>query len=245
MDSKEGINEKDAKHYFCQMIYAVEYLHSNKICHHDLKPQNILIDSENNIRIIDFGLSVNFEDKEEMNKNYGSPRFAAPELFQGKIHTEKVDIWSLGVILYKLFVGYFPFNKPDLEDLIHQIVNDEVSVPESLDPGLRDLIMGMLDKNQEKRFSIQDIKENSWFKEASSSDETLKQEDFAGTRPSLQDLKSKITIKRIPRISSLKGLRLERTNTLEKLVASGDFKRITSEPAKKHHRNSIPIDLLK
>ena len=80
------------------------------VVHRDLKVENLLLDNENNIKLADFGFS-NYYDSSLMSTWCGSPPYAAPELFEGKEYNgPKVDIWSLGVVLYVLVSGTLPFN---------------------------------------------------------------------------------------------------------------------------------------
>jgi len=79
------LSEDDARHYFQQIICAVEYCHRHKIVHRDLKPENLLLDvSKKNVKIADFGLSNIMEDGEFLKTSCGSPNYAAPEVISGK-----------------------------------------------------------------------------------------------------------------------------------------------------------------
>ena len=237
-----GISEINAKHYFAQIVEAVKYLHSLHICHHDLKLQNILVDFDNNIRIIDFGLSMYVEEKGTIVGTCGSPRYAAPELFEGIPHNEKVDIWSMGVILYRMLFGAFPFDDKVTQTMINKILNDEVNIPQDADKNLQALLRGMLEKNPEKRFSIEEIEQNPWFISCTKGDETLNcSQDFAGTSQKNKDLKTLINTQKISGGShGLPRMSLERTSTLNKLIASGEFRQI---PKKRAHRLSTPTSL--
>jgi 5'-AMP-activated protein kinase catalytic alpha subunit len=93
----------------------MDYLHSKNIAHRDLKPENLLLDSEKKvIKIVDFGLSNQFEDGSTLITACGSPCYAAPEMIAGKRYKGiDVDIWSSGVTLYAMLVGYLPFEDPN------------------------------------------------------------------------------------------------------------------------------------
>jgi serine/threonine protein kinase len=88
-------------------------MHKQSITHRDLKPENILLESKNidtlDIKIADFGFSCIFDPDEGLDLVLGSPLYMAPEIIEGKIYNEKVDIWSIGVITYMLLSGRNPF----------------------------------------------------------------------------------------------------------------------------------------
>jgi len=108
--SKLQINDK--KRIFNQIANAVQYLHENHICHADLKLENVLIDKDRNIKLTDFNLAYEFKDGEQNNLRCGSLEYAAPEIILGKVHYPcPSDVWALGVILYILQYGEFPFQQ--------------------------------------------------------------------------------------------------------------------------------------
>jgi len=108
--SKLQINDK--KKIFNQIAGAVKYLHENNISHADLKLENILIDKDRNIKLTDFNLAYEFKDGEQNKLRCGSLEYAAPEIILGKLHYPcPSDIWALGVILYILQYGEFPFQQ--------------------------------------------------------------------------------------------------------------------------------------
>lgn len=94
------------------------YLHDKDIVHRDLKPENVLIHKDHKyvgsfkptVKIIDFGFAAELSDGESLNKAYGSPYYAAPEVYNNKGYDQSCDIWSIGVILYILLTGEPPFN---------------------------------------------------------------------------------------------------------------------------------------
>lgn len=109
-DNYDDITEKDIKDIFIKIVNAVKFLHSQNIIHCDLKLDNILIDNENNIKIIDFDLSKICEDEYISNGIFGTMQYIAPESYDLCIYSKKSDVWGLGIILYTLITKKFPYH---------------------------------------------------------------------------------------------------------------------------------------
>lgn len=133
---KKRLSEREAKHIFRQIVSAVYYCHSNKIVHRDLKVENLLLDSNETIKLADFGFSSTFKLGELLDIYCGSPPYCAPELFLAKKYDgTKVDIWSLGVILYVIVCGYLPFEASQFTLLRSQVVCGNYKLPFFLSEG--------------------------------------------------------------------------------------------------------------
>ena len=157
--------EYAARHFFCQIISALDYLHNTcNFIHRDLKMENIMIDRFNNIRLIDFGLG-NIADPQNplFQTACGSMSYAAPELFRNEPYTTNIDIWSAGIILYGLLCGTLPFVDQNVKNLMLKIVNEPVQFPCFIKPDQRDILIHLLDKNQDSRYTIDQIKSHPWF----------------------------------------------------------------------------------
>jgi serine/threonine protein kinase len=147
------------------------YLHSRKIIHRDIKPENLLLDSENNIKLADFGWS-NFEDKLKKRETYcGTLDYLAPEMADSNhIHDNRVDIWSVGVLIFELLTGFAPFspNRPnasnnDIEkETKYNIINSRFNFTKDF-PGLaRDLVKKILVVSPQERYSLEQILNHPW-----------------------------------------------------------------------------------
>uniref|UniRef100_A0A8C1JRI8 non-specific serine/threonine protein kinase n=1 Tax=Cyprinus carpio TaxID=7962 RepID=A0A8C1JRI8_CYPCA len=122
--------EKDARRKFKQIVAAVYFCHCRNIVHRDLKAENLLLDHNLNIKIADFGFSNLFSRGQLLKTWCGSPPYAAPELFEGKEYDgPKVDIWSLGVVLYVLVCGALPFDGSTLQNLRARVLSGKFRIP--------------------------------------------------------------------------------------------------------------------
>lgn len=130
------LREKLARKFARQIASALDYCHRNSIVHRDLKIENILITKNEEIKIIDFGLSNIYSPGRLLNTFCGSLYFAAPELLQAKHYTgPEVDVWSFGVVLYVLVCGRVPFDDTSLPALHQKIKEGQVDYPDHLSRG--------------------------------------------------------------------------------------------------------------
>jgi serine/threonine protein kinase len=106
------------------MVEALAYLHKYGILYRDLKPENVLLDSEGHIRITDFGLSKTGLGREGQTFSFcGTPEYLAPEIILGKGHAHLVDWWSLGALLYEMLSGTPPHYSRDKNQMMSDIVS--------------------------------------------------------------------------------------------------------------------------
>ncbi|EUD69378.1 CAMK/CAMKL/AMPK protein kinase [Plasmodium inui San Antonio 1] len=161
---KRRINEDTARRIFYQLISAVDYLHKFNVVHRDLKPENILLDDDENIKLIDFGLSTVYEKNNLLTTSCGSPFYTSPEILMGnKYHGELTDVWSLGVILFLLLNHKLPFNHTNLNVLFQEIIKGLLHFEPHISEGAKNLIRNMLNVNYQKRYSLRDVKTHPWF----------------------------------------------------------------------------------
>jgi len=159
-------SEPEGRRFFQQIISGVDYCHCHKVVHRDLKPENLLLDSQNHVKIADFGLSNLMKDGEFLRTSCGSPNYAAPEVVSGKLYAgPEVDVWSCGIILYALLCGTLPFDDRNVTMLFKKIKNGQFYIPSHLSVPVVDLLTQMLQVNPVKRITIQGIKEHKWFME--------------------------------------------------------------------------------
>ncbi|XP_064207621.1 serine/threonine-protein kinase MARK2-like isoform X29 [Anguilla rostrata] len=157
------MKEKEARAKFRQIVSAVQYCHQKCIVHRDLKAENLLLDSEMNIKIADFGFSNEFTLGNKLDTFCGSPPYAAPELFQGKKYDgPEVDVWSLGVILYTLVSGSLPFDGQNLKELRERVLRGKYRIPFYMSTDCENLLKKFLILNPTKRGSLEQVMRDRW-----------------------------------------------------------------------------------
>ncbi|XP_072585845.1 serine/threonine-protein kinase SIK3 isoform X9 [Vulpes vulpes] len=157
--------EKEARRKFKQIVAAVYFCHCRNIVHRDLKAENLLLDANLNIKIADFGFSNLFTPGQPLKTWCGSPPYAAPELFEGKEYDgPKVDIWSLGVVLYVLVCGALPFDGSTLQNLRARVLSGKFRIPFFMSTECEHLIRHMLVLDPNKRLSMEQICKHKWMK---------------------------------------------------------------------------------
>ena len=162
------LDQKQAAQYMREIISAVKYLHTRNppIIHRDIKPENVLLDNDGRCKLADFGWS-NFEESNKQRETYcGTPEYLAPEMINKSGHDERVDIWSLGVLLFEMLTGKTPFNfKGDRNQLYNSIKNLRIVWTDDFPPLAKDLISKILKLNPDDRLTIDQIISHQWFKE--------------------------------------------------------------------------------
>lgn len=149
---------------YAQILSGIEYIHKLGIVHRDLKPENLLLDHNNNVKLVDFGLSNLYKENEKLKTACGSPCYAAPEMIRGeRYHGLGADIWSSGVILYAMVCGYLPFEDQNTKKLYQKIIKAEYKIPDFLSPQCQDLITLILNPDPSCRFTIEDICAHPWY----------------------------------------------------------------------------------
>jgi protein kinase A len=155
-----------AKFYTGEVMLALEYLHSKHIIYRDLKPENLLLDANGNVKITDFGFA-----KKVIERTFtlcGTPEYLAPEIIQNKGHGKPVDWWAFGILLYEMLVGYPPFFDESPFRIYEKILEGRLQFPKWIDPRGMDLVKGLLQIDHTKRIGalkrgVQDIRKHKFY----------------------------------------------------------------------------------
>jgi len=170
--------EKDAANTVSTLCSALDHLHQKKIVHRDLKPENILYSSREKdavIKVADFGLARMINNGDIMKTACGTPGYVAPEILQNQGYdSSAVDLWSTGVILYILLCGFPPFYEEELPALFDSILKARYDFPspwwDNISEGAKKLVKSLLELDQNKRFTAQQVMGDEWVKNASDND---------------------------------------------------------------------------
>ncbi|GLJ24409.1 hypothetical protein SUGI_0466160 [Cryptomeria japonica] len=159
-----GLGEDTARVYFRDVLQGLIYLHNCNIVHGDIKPENLLVTSNGRVKICDFSVSRMFkESNDELRRSPGTPVYTAPECCVGvTYHGKRADVWALGVTLYCMVLGHYPFIGHTLQDIYNKIVHDPLLLPEDMNPELANLLEGLLCKDPNQRMKLDAAARHPW-----------------------------------------------------------------------------------
>ncbi|CAI9087056.1 OLC1v1021022C1 [Oldenlandia corymbosa var. corymbosa] len=154
LEDDKCLPEEEVQAIAKQLVRALYYLHSNRIIHRDMKPQNILIGAGCVVKLCDFGFARSMSANTVVLRSIkGTPLYMAPELVREQPYNHTADLWSLGVILYELFVGQPPFYTNSVYALIRHIVKDPVKYPDNMSLNFKSFLKGLLNKVPQSRLT--------------------------------------------------------------------------------------------
>lgn len=166
---EKKLSEERAKLYLTEIILALEELHKKDIIFRDLKPDNVVLDSEGHAMLTDFGLSKEGVNNNSSAKSFcGSVAYLAPEVLRRQGHGKSVDWYLVGVLLYEMLVGIPPYFSSNKDQMFKNIKSGPLRMPERLTKDAKDLIIKLLNKNPSKRLGAgkkdaDELKAHSFF----------------------------------------------------------------------------------
>ena len=188
---RKTLTEIEVQCYVIQLIKGLQYLHSHKIIHRDLKLGNLFLTDKMELKIGDFGLATKLDyDGEKKKTVCGTPNYIAPEVLDGGGHSYEVDIWAIGIIIYLLIVGKAPFETNDIKTTYKCIKSINYKFPENSKisyPAVK-LIRRLLVKDPKDRPTFEDILMDDFFNQGTAIPKLLPSASLA-TPPSLNYIK--------------------------------------------------------
>ncbi|XP_062204136.1 CBL-interacting protein kinase 4-like [Phragmites australis] len=174
---RRRLPEHAARRVFVQLVAALSYCHARGVAHRDVKPQNVLLDGDGNIKVSDFGISAlpdSLLEDGRLHTACGTPAYAAPEVLRRKAYDgAKADAWSCGVTLFVLLAGYLPFDDANIADMCRKAQRREYEFPEWVSQPARRLVSRLLDPNPASRIAVEELATHPWFKRSLSLDSQL------------------------------------------------------------------------
>lgn len=167
---KGNLDEREVANIMSKALSAVKYLHEKGFVHRDIKPRNFMYASKEKgaeIKLVDFSLAHHLAPNETLHTQVGTPYYIAPEVLLGN-YDHRCDIWSLGVMMYLLLSGEYPFEGKTTAILAKEIVSSPVDylgkIWEKISTNAKDLVQKLLEKDPNKRISLAEALEHPWIK---------------------------------------------------------------------------------
>jgi eukaryotic-like serine/threonine-protein kinase len=157
-----------ASRLMARVCEALDYIHSNGVVHRDMKPENIMVDSEDRIKLIDFGIAANEGSRRltfaKLSNVMGTPDYISPEQVKGKRGDARSDIYSAGVMLYEMLTGKVPFTGDNAFVIMNdRLINSPVpprEIDPSISPALQEIIYRALERDPKNRYAT--AREFAW-----------------------------------------------------------------------------------
>ena len=163
------LESKLAKFYFAQIVMCLEYLHSKNMVYRDLKPENVLVQSNGYLKMADFGFIKQLEGSSRTYTFCGTPEYIAPEIILNKGYSHPVDWYASGIVLYEMLYGRPPFMHNDPYELFQMTLKNKLKFPRDMDKDAKSLIKKLCKHDLSRRYGnlangAKDIKNHRFFK---------------------------------------------------------------------------------
>eukprot|EP00055_Hartaetosiga_balthica_P017601 m.119454 g.119454 ORF g.119454 m.119454 type:complete len:876 (-) comp9357_c1_seq5:196-2823(-) len=161
------LSEDETRRYIAQLSLAVQHMHSLNIAHRDLKIENLMRDDYGQLKVIDFGLSNQLNESDDLfQTTCGSLAYSAPELLGQKPYGMSVDVWGIGICLYVMLTASLPFKASNLTELHANILDGNYTIPNHFSLPLKDLLHRVFEFKPKKRISLDELLQHEWLAES-------------------------------------------------------------------------------
>jgi len=155
-----------AKHYFRQLVEALEHCHRHEVVHRDLKLEHLALSCDREkLVLLDFGVSIQCKAGSKISEHVGSAEYVAPEVLKG-LYQSPADMWSAGVVLYALLSGLLPFQRATHEATLDAVRSGFVPMPpqvfDTVEPVAKDLLHKLLNPDPDSRYTAQAALSHEW-----------------------------------------------------------------------------------
>jgi len=161
LDEEPKLPPERAVHLTLRILEALEYIHSKGVVHRDLKPENVMVDANDNIKLIDFGIAANAKSRRltfaKLSQTMGTPDYISPEQVKGKRGDARSDLYALGVMLYEMLTGRVPFTGENAFLIMNDRLLNNPLPPREIDPTitpqLQEIIYRAMERNPKSRYA--------------------------------------------------------------------------------------------
>lgn len=166
LNRKGQLLESEVIKFFKQTCEAIEYMHSLNFINRDIKPENIVLDDNYNVKLCDFGWSCHMNDEKHRQSRAGTYAYMSPECLIGSYQDKKSDVWSLGILLYELFYNKEPYTGISWSDQLRKIRQTPIDFNKRrICSKAKMMITHMIQQDKNKRPTVREILESSFLKE--------------------------------------------------------------------------------
>ncbi|KAM7048965.1 serine/threonine-protein kinase 36 [Acridotheres tristis] len=244
LEDDGSLPEDQVQTIAAQLISALYYLHSHRILHRDMKPQNILLGKDGVVKLCDFGFARAMSiHTMVLTSIKGTPLYMSPELVEERPYDHTADLWSVGCILYELFVGTPPFYTNSIFQLVSLIIKDPVKWPMNMSPVFKNFLQGLLMKDPHQRLSWPELLSHPFIAGRVTMIDDTEEHGISNPfttklSPELQALKDQQVHSAAPRSSQSRILRKAQQKMAEETQKKGQTK--AGDPSMKDSVNGHP-----
>jgi serine/threonine protein kinase len=159
----QAIRFHDARLYIAELGFALDYLHRAGIIYRDLKPENVLINTDGHLKLTDFGLAKRLDVDETTATFCGTPEYITPEMLRQERYSYASDFWALGVLAYELLFNDHPFSAPNRVRLYEMVLDKEPAWPRRADPVHKDFLSKLLRKDPRERATFSSLRNHAFW----------------------------------------------------------------------------------